>query len=219
MNTDECLTELLSDTPCSCDLSMNDSLLATELFNRWQAGDQEAAGRLFEWYSNKLRALAGRNLSDRLRRRVEPDDVVQSALRTFFRKTGRGAFHIDTSADLWRLLVSITVAKARAHARRHTAAKRDVRAEASASGEAFYEAITNEPGPPEAAVFADLVETVLEGLPDGHGEILAMCLQGYTRTDTAKRLGVSRQTVHRVLALLKERLERIAPERSWIHHP
>lgn len=192
---------------------MTHTAQATELFHRWRAGDEDAARRLFELYSHKLRALADKNLSDRLGRRIDADDIVQSALRTFFRRTASGEFRIDTSADVWRLLVKITVAKARTQARHHTARKRDVRVEAVGSGEEqFYQAITTEPGPAEAAVLADLIETVLDALPDAHGEILSLCLQGHAKTDIARRLGISRQTVHRVLSLLQRRLQRVLGE-------
>jgi RNA polymerase sigma-70 factor (ECF subfamily) len=132
---------------------MNDTEGATDAFNRWRAGDEEAAKGLVELYSARLKALADKNLSARLGPRVDGEDIVQSAFRTFFRRSVRGEFHIDSAADLWRLLVKITVAKARTHARHHTAQSRDVKAEASGSEEAwFYQAVTEEPGPLEAAV-------------------------------------------------------------------
>jgi hypothetical protein len=56
--------------------------------------------------------------------RLDGEDVVQAVCRTFFRRSAAGEFRIDSSAQLRRLLVKITVLKARAWSRQHTAARR-----------------------------------------------------------------------------------------------
>jgi RNA polymerase sigma factor (sigma-70 family) len=194
-------------------MGINQTSPAVELLNRWRGGDQAAAKLLFELYSDKLTVLADSYLSDRLRRRVAGEDIAQSALRTFFRRKACGEFHVDSEAGLWRLLVTITLAKVRTHARHHTAQIRDVNAEVAGVGdEWFYEAIAQEPGPQEAATLTDLVEAVLEGLPSAHGEILALRLEGHTNEDIAGKLGVSRQTIQRALSFLRQRLQRILAE-------
>src|SRR5262249_11157232 len=93
-----------------------------DLAGRLQDGDDRAARELFARYAHRLAVLAERHLSDNLAARVDGEDVVQSVFRTFFRRCARGEFQIDSSAQLWRLLVKITVRKARAKARQHTAA-------------------------------------------------------------------------------------------------
>ena len=104
--------------------------------------------------------------------------------------------------------MTITLAKVRDLARRHTAAKRDVQAEVGGGSDWMLESLAGEPGPVEAAALVDQIETILCGLPDAHGEILALALEGYSRTEIAEKMNVSRQTVYRVLTLLRERLER-----------
>jgi RNA polymerase sigma-70 factor (ECF subfamily) len=187
---------------------MSESLLATELFHRWQQGDQSAAQRLFELYSSKLTGLAEKHLSERLARRLDGEDIVQSVFRSFFQRSARGEFSIRNSTDLWQLLVRITLTKVCDKARRHTAAKRDMRAEIGSCDVWMLEALTREPGPLEAATLLDQIETILEGLPEAHGQILALRLEGRARTEIAEEMGISRQTVYRVLNLLQERLER-----------
>ena len=186
---------------------MTDSVAATDLLRRWQSGDEEAANQLFQIYSSKLTGLAGKHLSDRLARRADSEDVIQSVMRTFFNRSARGEFNINNSGELWRLLVTITLAKVRDLARRHTAAKRDVQAEVGGGSDWMLESLAGEPGPVEAAALVDQIETILRGLPDAHGEILALALAGYSRTEVAEKMKVSRQTVYRVLTLLRERLE------------
>lgn len=191
---------------------MSDSLLATELFRRWQRGDQDAAQHLFELYSTKLTGLAEKHLSERLARRLDGEDIVQSVFRSFFQRSAGGEFSIRNSTDLWQLLVKITLSKVCSQARRHTAAMRDMRAETASSETWMLEALTRDPGPVEAATLVDQIETILEGLPDTYGQILALRLEGRPRTEIAEDLGISRQTVYRVLTLLQQRLERTLEE-------
>ncbi len=188
---------------------MSDRACATELFHRWRCGDQDAAAELFHLYSARLTALAQKNLSDRLAPRLDGEDVVQSVFRTFFVRSARGEFRIQNSVDLWRLLVKITLAKVSTQGRRHTCAKRDVNAEAGGMEEWMLEAFQDEPGPLEAATVVDQIATILNGLPESYGNILALRLEGYSRTEIAKRLSISRQTVCRAIDLLKERLKRL----------
>jgi RNA polymerase sigma factor (sigma-70 family) len=61
----------------------------------------------------------------------------------------------------------------------------------------------------EAVILVDQIETVLHGLPERYAEILALRLEGRPRTEIAEEIGVSRQTVYRVLTLLTQRLERL----------
>jgi RNA polymerase sigma factor (sigma-70 family) len=183
---------------------------ATELFHRWRSGDERAAADLFRLYSAKLTALAERNLSHRLIQRLDGEDIVQSVFRTFFTRSARGEFRIKNSVELWQLLVKITLSKARSQARRHTSEKRDVNAEIHGVEEWMLEAFTSDPGPLEAATLLDQIETVLDGLPNAYGEVLALSLEGSTRTEIAQKLGISRQTVYRAISLLKERLQKPA---------
>jgi RNA polymerase sigma-70 factor (ECF subfamily) len=176
----------------------------TDLLPLLPAGDDRAARAVFDRYSDRLVRLAGRHLSPRLAGRVDPEDVVQSVFRTFFRRGTDGEFHLDGSAQLWQLLVKITVLKARAKARYHTADRRDAGAErAPAAG---FDPAAPEPGPEEAAILVDQIDALLRGLPPVYARVLGLRLQGRTVTDAADELNLSRQTVHRALNLLQDRL-------------
>jgi RNA polymerase sigma-70 factor (ECF subfamily) len=179
-----------------------------ELVERLRVGDPRAAEELFACYAQRLTCLAEQQLSRKLAARLDGADVVQSVFRTFFRRSAAGEFRIDSSGELWRLLVQITVQKARAKSRYHTAGPRDVAAEAPAG--LLPEAVAHEPGPAEAAALVDQIEALLRGLPALYCELLQLRLEGYSVSDTALRLGVSRRTVHRALHLLQQRLTRSA---------
>src|SRR5262249_55572698 len=113
--------------------------------------------------------------------------------------------------QLWRLLVKITVLKARAKARHHTAGIRDVSAEGG--GDAWLTNIASrEPCLVEAATLVDLIETLLQGLPQLYCDVLQLRLEGHGPTEIAARLKVSRMTVHRTLKLLQRRVQELDPE-------
>jgi RNA polymerase sigma-70 factor (ECF subfamily) len=176
-------------------------------------GGVTAADEVFARYAARLVAVADRHLSRKLAGREDGEDVVQSVFRTFFRRSARGEFRIDDSVHVWRLLVKITVLKARARGRFHTAAKRDVDAEAAEPGEAgLLAAAAREPGPEDAVVLVDQIETLLCGLPELYCHVLDLRLQGCGPAEVAERLGISRQTVYRALDLLQRRLASSAGE-------
>jgi RNA polymerase sigma-70 factor (ECF subfamily) len=187
---------------------MADDPALTDLIPLLPAGDPAAARAVFDRYSERLVRLADRHLSQKLAGRVDGEDVVQSVFRTFFRREAAGEFHIDGSAQLWQLLVRITILKARARARHHTAGLRDAGAErAVADG---FDPATPEPGPDEAVILVDQIDALLRDLPPLYGQLLGLRLQGRPVTEVADELGVSRQTVHRALNLLQERLTMMA---------
>lgn len=186
---------------------MDEANPVAELLERCRRGDSAASAQLFARYAQRLTRLADQHLSRKLASRVEGEDVVQSVFRTFFRRVGAGEFHFDGSGQIWQLLVKITLCKARAQGRFHTAGRRAVSAEAA--GDAWLlEAGAADPGPDEAAILVDQIDALLQGLPAVHGQILQLRLEGWNVSDIARHLDVARQTVHRALNLLQERLER-----------
>jgi RNA polymerase sigma-70 factor (ECF subfamily) len=177
-----------------------------DLVAQLRDGDPRAV-EAFQGYADRLARLAEQHLSRKVAGRLDGEDVVQSVFRTFFRRCSQGEFQIDTSAQIWRLLVTLTLRKARAQARRHLAGKRDAAAEVHEGGE-LAEAASQEPGPAEAAELVDQIEGLLRGLPDLYSEVLQRRLQGQAVADIAAALAVSRQTVYRALELLQRRAAR-----------
>lgn len=179
----------------------------TMLIQQWTGGDEDAAQQIFDRYSQRLIALAEKHLSHKLAGRVDGEDVVQSVFRSFFNRSADGKFRIDGSGDLWNLLVQITLNKTRMQARRHTAARRDVRAEAGGDDNGWLtQLVQSEPGPQEAVAFVDQIEALLSGLPPAYSEILTLRLEGHSRVEIARRLSISRQSVSRALRMMQDRL-------------
>lgn len=186
---------------------MDENAPLTDLIKRVRQGDPQATEELFAHYSQRLSRLAEEHLSRKLSGRVEGEDVVQSVFRTFFRRSAQGEFKIDSRAQLWRLLVKITVHKARMQGRRHTAAMRHVDAEQHGDDMEWLLTLADRsPGPEETVILMDQIEDLLRGLPSLYCQVLEQRLQGSSVAEISTQLGISRQTAYRMLNLLKKRL-------------
>src|SRR5262245_66061007 len=103
---------------------------------RLRARDDDAAREIFGRFSRQLIALARRQFGAALRHRVDPEEVVQSAYKSFFARYGDGNLEVGTWNGLWGLLTVITVRKRSDRVRYHRAECRDVDREASAGTDA-----------------------------------------------------------------------------------
>jgi RNA polymerase sigma-70 factor (ECF subfamily) len=179
------------------------------LMQRFRDGDQDAAAQLFERYVGKLVGLAQRNLSSQLGRRIDAEDVVQSAFRSFFRGTRDGRFYLEPGQDLWRLLAVITVTKLKKQVEFHTAAKRDFQQERNpdpddsrtAGGRAI-----EEPSPADSLALVEQVERISVQLGRDQQRIFAMRLEGHQVEEIGAAIGISERTVRRVLDKIKSLL-------------
>jgi len=188
-----------------------------ELAGRLRAGDEGAAAEVFRRFAGRLIALAHAELDARLRRKVDPEDIVQSVYRSFFTRHRAGQFDLATWDALWSLLTVITVRKCLNRAKYYRAKCRDAAGETdgSACGDGTVEqgeAIDREPTPLEAAVLAETVEQMMRGLEPDDRTIIELSLQGYTAAEISARVGRAERTVARVRERIKRRLERMKLE-------
>jgi RNA polymerase sigma-70 factor (ECF subfamily) len=195
---------------------MSDELKPTEsmkLLARFSEGDEQAATELFDRYVNRLLALARSRLSGAMNRRVEAEDIVQSAYRSFFRHAEADRFQIDAGGQLWGLLAAITINKVRDKAKFHTAQRRTIQAEQSMNAsQSCYGLVpsnfADDPTIDEAVELEEQLKLVLEQLSDLQREILELYLQNVDSEEIAKRVRRSPRTVRRALGEVRELLER-----------
>jgi RNA polymerase sigma factor (sigma-70 family) len=186
-----------------------------ELAARLRAGDQGAASEVFRRFAGRLIALARTELEAQLRRKLDPEDVVQSVYRSFFTRYSAGQFDLSTWDSLWSLLTVITVRKCLGRAQYYRAKCRTVASEAqvvsrnddAASG--LSEAIDREPTPLEAAVLAETIEQMMRGLTSDDRSIIELSLQGYTAQEISDRVGRAERSVRRVREHIKKRLQKM----------
>jgi RNA polymerase sigma-70 factor (ECF subfamily) len=195
---------------------MSDSF-ATFL-TRLQTRDDGAAQELFGRFTRQLIALALRHLEAGLRHKADPEDVVQSAYKSFFVRYGEGRLEAANWNSLWGLLTLITVRKCAERAAYHRAACRDAAREVAPRGgegaAPWPEPFGREPTPLEAAVAGETVERLRAGLDEDELPVLELSLQGYTTREISERLGRAERTVRLLREGLRHRLERMRRE-GW----
>ena len=121
------------------------------------------------------------------------------------------SFRIDNSQDIWRLLVTITVRKARQQVRAHHAEGRAVDrevAQASTSDLAIVDQLTEEPSVAEALACAEILEQLVQGDPPEYARVLELRLADYSLREIAAELKLTKSTVESILNVLKSRLQR-----------
>jgi RNA polymerase sigma-70 factor (ECF subfamily) len=186
----------------------------TDVMARLRAGDQVAAREIFERFVRKLVRLAQRQFDTILRCKVDPEDVVQSAYKSFFVRYGAGKVAVHDWRELWGLLTVITLRKCLDRVEYHRAECRDVHREAAtqpgaAGTEPWWQAVAREPTPQEAAVLAETVEHLVRGLEADERPVLEMSLQGYTTQEISQRLGWAERSVRRLREHIRKQLERL----------
>ena len=102
----------------SLEVVPNSNLTATDktLLRRLKSGEQDAATALYLKYAERLQKLAAKQTNPKMKFRVEPEEIVQSVFRTFFRRSTAGQYDVATGEDLWKLLLIIALKKIRSNA-------------------------------------------------------------------------------------------------------
>ncbi len=183
---------------------MSDSPSRKSIVRHLNAGTQSAANILDEQYRSKLCRLVEREMNRRFRSKEDPEDVVQSVFRSFYTRNAKGEFHIDSSADLWRLLVTITRHKILKHVEKLSAKKRTPQSEEYTEGNDLR---GQEPTPDEVIIAADLMEKVLTGLDDTYVKVFHWRLQKYTEEEIAAKLNRPRSVVQTKLKRIRGQLQ------------
>jgi RNA polymerase sigma factor (sigma-70 family) len=177
-----------------------------------RAGDPVVVREFCEGYGAALHRLAERHLGPGLHRRLGPEDVVQSACRTFLRRARGGQYQLGDGQDLWGLLCAITLTKireqARFHRRRKRSLDREMPLEAGAGDGPCRDLADPGPTPDEAVEFADLFGHVLANLDEEERRLVDLKLQDDTNEEAAERLGCSERTVRRLFKRVRARLLR-----------
>jgi RNA polymerase sigma-70 factor, ECF subfamily len=176
------------------------------LLLRYRRGEQDAATELYLRYAGRLRVLADTRASPELKQRVDPEDIVQSVFRTFFRRADVGQYDAPTGDELWKLFLVIGLNKIRKVAAFHKAAKRDVRQTAVGAG--YDHAVALTAGTDEEALHTLqlTIDELLAPLPDSHRAIIDLRAAGHEVSDIAGRTGRSRRSVERILHDFRRRL-------------
>jgi RNA polymerase sigma factor (sigma-70 family) len=178
----------------------------TRFIDGLRTGNSTVLGEFLTCYGPTLQRIADKNLSPVVKRRLGPEDIAQSACRSFLRRARGGEFQLDDADGLLRLLCAITLTKVREKTRFHLRQKRGLQFETR-----FGETQTSgtEPDPAELAEFNDLMAAALAGLDDEERAMLELKLLAHTHDEIAGQLGCSERTVRRILKRIQSNFERL----------
>jgi RNA polymerase sigma-70 factor (ECF subfamily) len=188
-----------------------ESMPIGELLASLRRGDHPAASELFRRYNRRLVGLARQRLDARTRQKVDPEDVVQSVFRSFFRRHDQGQFEVGDDSHLWSLLATIAARKCAHRIRYFRAALRAVQREAPPAGDAGdstaeIDPAGFEPSAEEPLLLVETVERLMRGLQARDRTLVELCLQGLSVKEVAEQGGVSERKVQLLLQQIQRRL-------------
>ncbi|HYH63119.1 MAG TPA: ECF-type sigma factor [Urbifossiella sp.] len=177
----------------------------TRWINDLRRGDNAAAGELWAAYFARMVAVAGRKLTA-AGRAADDEDAALSAFKSFCLGAKAGRFpQLTDRGNLWPLLLALTAHKCVDQIRHATRLKRGGPAGNVA---ADLDLVTSrEPTPELLAEVNERLVALLDCL-DRTGDpalrrIAVWKLEGESTDDIAERLGCSRRTVERKLAVVE----------------
>jgi RNA polymerase sigma-70 factor (ECF subfamily) len=182
------------------------------LLRRFREGQPDAATQLYLRYAGRLFALAQRQRGADLAARVDPEDIVQSVFRTFFRRAARGDYDVPEGDELWKLFLVIALNKVRSTAEHHRAAKRDVRQ--TQAGAAFDDALRNaaDRDGDALATLRMVIDDVLQTLPPSQRAIIEHRIEGCEVEEIARKTGRAKRSVERALQDFRKKLSSLIHE-------
>lgn len=171
------------------------------LLDRAKAGDREAFDEVTQPMRGRLLAFARTRIGKALRRRLEPDDVVQDAMLKAFQSI-RG-FRGANAESLWSWLAGISEHLILNASRRRSLTELSLAREEAGSRASPSRALRREER------LARLERSLARLKPEQREVIILSKIEGLPTCDIAKRLGVSdgsvRQAISRGLKALRER--------------
>jgi DNA-directed RNA polymerase specialized sigma24 family protein len=166
-----------------------------------KAGDHEALEKIWHAYLSRLLGLVRGNLRQSAARLADPDDIVQSAMISFWTRACGGRYPALNDRDgLWKLLVAITLTKARALSRKE-GRRRDLLEQHLPN----FGFLQTDPTPEVAAQLTEDFQYLLDRLNSDLLRAIAMDkLEGFTNAEIASRQGKSIPTIERKLRLIRQ---------------
>lgn len=178
---------------------------------RLKQGDDDAAVELVKRYARRLHSLAAQRMSRMLRVKVDPEDVLQSVLISFFVQMRDGKFDFESSQALRGLLAMMVVRKCSRYASHYKTLRRDLSKEvwhqpSLPGAQRIDNSLSREPSPNETTDAMDAFEHWLRDLDEQSRQILCALLEGKTTATIAMELGCSQRTVQRTILRAQHKL-------------
>lgn len=171
------------------------------------AEDQPLSGAPLECFRIRLTQLAACRLQARFRRLIDPEDIVQSVFRTFYRRYGQPSANLAEFDDLWPLLARITVRKCGQKSKELRCQKRDVDRQESLSTRADERVLREQVSAAQQAEANDLLDWILDQLDELEAEVVLLKLLDFRVSEISARVHRTERTVFRILNALRSRFQ------------
>jgi RNA polymerase sigma-70 factor, ECF subfamily len=176
------------------------------LLSRFRKGEEDAATAIYLRYAKRLQLLARSQSGKDLLVRVDPEDVVQSVFRTFFRRAAEGYYVIPDGEELWKLFLVIALNKVRELGEFHRAAKRDV---GHTTPLDRFDELANRLQTSDEQAYGVLrmtVDELLAELPEVQRRMVMLRIEGQGIDEIAQATQRAKRSVERVLQRFRARL-------------
>ena len=175
-----------------------------DFLRRVCAGDESAAAELVQRYEPALRLEVQLRLTDpKLRRLLDPADLCQSVLKSFFIRAAAGQFELDSQEKLMALLRTMARNKVAFEARKQKALRRDLRRDVSL-GEG--ELLATDPSPSRLAIGRELLDALQSRLSAEERQMADLRSAGREWAEIAAELGGTAQARRKQLARAVKRV-------------
>jgi RNA polymerase sigma factor (sigma-70 family) len=190
------------------------------LTSRFAASPREAGDEVFLRYARRLIGLARQQLHGPMLQKVDPEDVLQSVMRSFYARAVDGRLDLDDPESLWSLLAKMTRRKCSRKIRAMYTQGRDLTREARGQegtgdeSERGFDVPDDEPAPPDLAILNETLALLYRKMQPHERPILEKKLQGDSVAEIAKALQLNERKVYRVLDRVKEHLSTMQASES-----
>jgi RNA polymerase sigma-70 factor (ECF subfamily) len=179
-----------------------------EFLRRVRAGDEWAAVELVRRYEPALRLEIRMRLRDpSLRRLLEPADLCQSVLKSFFVRAASGQYELDSPEKLLALLRAMARNKVAHQARKQRAQRRDLRRAVSLDANTPA-VVATDPSPSRIAIGREMWDAFRARLTDEERRLADLRSQGCEWAEIARELGGTAQARRKQLARAVNRAAR-----------
>jgi RNA polymerase sigma factor (sigma-70 family) len=176
----------------------------TALVRKLAEGDTAAAAQVFLIYEPYLRVVVRRQLSSRLRAKLDSTDVVQSVFANALERFRDAGCQFRDPDHLRALLVTMTRNRFIDRLREHRAA---LDAERSLDAiDADMMPASRQPPPSEIAQAEELWDQLMDKCPPQHRELLRLKREGRPVSEIVQRTGLNDGSIRRILRRLARRL-------------
>lgn len=177
-----------------------------QIFTGLEAGQQEAAGKIYYRFIDALIRYASTKLDPKLGAKADPESVAQSVFQSFFSRQFKDEFSLHNWGQVYGLLTHITLKKCLNRNRNLRRQKRDETGHVTFED---WQKAGGGPGPEDEALVKELLDQSMAKFDADHLQMIKLYLDGNTIEKVANETGFSTRMVQRVIKQFREQLMKL----------